>query len=131
MPTTGTDLASTKLVVDDLEAMADYYGAVYGFTQAARVQAAIGGEPIDEVLLSLPGRNGFPLVLMRYTERSTPPTGEVALVFTTDDIDALFDRIVAHGGSVHVAPFQSEVVPFRAGFAHDPEGHLVEHIEQT
>ena len=44
----------TKLVVDDLDAMARYYGSVFGLTELTRVQAEVGGSPIDEIILSLP-----------------------------------------------------------------------------
>jgi catechol-2,3-dioxygenase len=45
----------TKLVVQDLEAMARYYRDVYGLDQHQRVTAEIDGAPIDEIILGIDG----------------------------------------------------------------------------
>lgn len=125
-------LSSTKLVVDDLEATKNFYCGAYGFVERGRVQAEMLGEPIDEYLLGQEGDPGMPLILMKYLERGAPPVGqEVALVFMAADLDALFERVLSHGGRVLREPFQSEHAPFRAGFAADPEGHLIENIEMA
>ena len=128
---TGTvRLISTKLVVEDLESTKNFYCKAYGFSERGRVQAEMLGEPIDEYLLGQGDDPGVPLMLMKYENRGRPPIGaEVALVFMTDDLDALFERVLAHGGRVLKAPFQSEQVPMRAGFTTDPEGHVIENIE--
>ena len=128
-PTPATTFSSTKLIVHDLEKLAAFYCEAYGFEQTGRIQAEIAGEPIDEILLGRDGETGGGLILMKYVDRPAPPKGEVALVFTTHDIDALFDRVGAAGGSIYVAPFQSDVVPYKAGFTTDPEGHLIENVE--
>jgi catechol 2,3-dioxygenase-like lactoylglutathione lyase family enzyme len=125
-----TTLTTTKLVVHDLEKTSAFYCGAYGFVERARVQAEIDGEPIDEILLGLPDEQSVPLILMKYVDRSAPPIGEVALVFMTGDIEALFERVRRHGGEIRVAPYQSDVTPFRAGFTVDPEGHLIENIER-
>ena len=39
------------------------------------------------------------------------------------------DQIRAAGGAIYVEPFQSDVVPYKAGFTTDPEGHLIENVE--
>lgn len=123
-------LISTKLVVDDLEAIKDFYCKAYGMAERGRVQAEMLGEPIDEYLLGHGEDPGVPLMIMKYADRAKPPVGEeVALVFITDDLDALFERVVAHGGEVLKAPFKSEHAPMRAGFTADPEGHVIENIE--
>jgi len=123
-------LTSTKLVVGDLESTKTFYCEAYGFSERGRVQAEMLGEPIDEYLLGREGDPGVPLILMKYLERGQPPLGqEVALVFMADDLDALFERVRAHGGRVLVEPFQSEHAPMRAGFTTDPEGHVIENIE--
>lgn len=124
-----TRMTTTKLVVHDLEKTAAFYCGAYGFVEQTRIQAEIDGEPIDEILLAVPGVPGVPLILMKFVEREAPPLGEVALVFMSDDLDALFERVVEHGGSVRVAPYQSDTTPFRAGFSADPEGHLIENIQ--
>ncbi|MFK7894587.1 MAG: VOC family protein [Myxococcota bacterium] len=127
---TNTQLISTKLFVDDLESVKNFYCEAYGFIERGRVQAEMLGEPIDEYLLGQEGSPGVPLMILKYTDRGKPPVGEeVALVFMTDDLDALFERVVAAGGRVLKAPFKSEHAPMRAGFTADPEGHVIENIE--
>ena len=127
-----TAFATTKLIVHELEKSAEFYCEAYGFVQAGRLQAAIAGEPIDEIFLGREGATpGAPggLILMRYIERPAPANGEVILVFTTDDLDALCDRVRAAGGTVPVEPYQSEATPYRAAFTTDPEGHWIENVE--
>ena len=128
-PTPAATFAATKLIVHDLEKMAAFYCEAYGFDQTGRVQAAVAGEAIDEILLGKQGESGGGLIPMKYVDRPAAANGEVALVFTTHDIDALFDRVAAAGGAVYVAPFQSDVVPYKAGFTTAPEGHLIENVE--
>ena len=123
-------LTSTKLVVGDLEKTKAFYCEAYGFVERGRIQAEMLGEPIDEYLLGQGEDPGVPLMLMKYLERAAPPVGEeVALVFAAPDLDALFERVRAHGGQVLREPFQSEHAPMRAGFTADPEGHVIENIE--
>ena len=131
-----TQLVSTKLIVHELEPMGAFYCEAWGFevwstlTPTRIVEAEIDGEKIDEILLGQAGQGGAGLILMKYVDRAPPPNGEVALVFMTDDIEALFARVEAAGGSILVPPDQSDVTPFKAGFAKDPEGHLIEVIER-
>ena len=128
-PSPATTFASTKLIVHDLEKMAAFYSEAYGFDQTGRVQAELAGEPIDEIFLGKSGESGGGLILMKYVDRPAAENGEVLLVFTTHDIDARFDRVRAAGGASYVEPVQSDVVPYKAGFTTDPEGHLIENVE--
>jgi len=125
-----TRLVTTKLVVDDLVGVSDFYCRAYGFVERARIQAEIDGEAIDEILLGRDGEEGIPLILMKYVDRPAPPLGELALVFMTGDIDALFERVRLCGGEVRVPPHRSGATPSKAGFTADPEGHLIENIER-
>ena len=100
---TETTYAFTKLVVRDLDAMARYYGEVYGLAPIQRVQAKIDGAPIDQITLGRDGAYGG-LILLRWTDQDAPPNGDVILGFLTGDVDALFARAEAAGGRVRVAP---------------------------
>ena len=126
-----TTMVSTKLVVHELDETAAFYCEAYGFEQTGRIQAEIAGEPIDEIFLGRPGQAGPGLILMKYVDRPAPTNGEVLLVFTTEDIDALVGNVRAAGGGVYVEPFQSDVTPYRAAFTTDPEGHMIENVEVT
>ncbi len=122
--------AFTKLVVRDLDAMTRYYGEVFGLAPIQEVEAEIDGAPIRERILGRDGSYGG-LILLQWLERASAAEGEVILGFTTPDIAALFERAVANGGSVREAPKPSDVAGgIVVGFLSDPEGHLVEVVEQ-
>ena len=126
-----TTFGFTKLVVGDLEKMKSFYANVFGLEQFDRIQAEIGIDPIDEIML---GRDsGFgpgSIVLLRYTELAPPRPGSVILGFITDDLEGLLDRIVANGGRVHSAMKHIPEMKVRVAFAKDPEGNLAELVQQ-
>jgi predicted enzyme related to lactoylglutathione lyase len=122
--------AFTKLVVDDLERMAAFYDAAYGLRQVARVQAEIGREHIDEIMLSATsGVTPGTLVLLRFVDRPPPRAGEVLLGFTTGDLPALIERVVAAGGAVYAPAKEMPEMKLRVAFVTDPEGHLTELVQ--
>ena len=124
-------MSFTKLVVDDLEAMARFYGDVYGLTEVMRFQGAVGTEPIDEIILGRDGQMAG-LILFKYLERSTPPLGEVILGFGTPDLAGVTARCAAAGGTVVVEPYDPGLAgASRIAFLADPEGHLAEVIERA
>jgi predicted enzyme related to lactoylglutathione lyase len=120
----------TKVVVDDLDAMAAYYGEVFGLTEVRRVKAEIAGEGIDEIMLGLDGSLAGGLILLKWLDRAAPTSGEVILGFLTADISALVARAEAAGGTVREAPRMSLEAGLVVGFIADPEGHLAEVIER-
>ncbi len=122
----------TKLVVDDLEKMAAFYGQVFELEQITRMQEAIGPDAIDEIILGTAGElTPGALILLRYVEKRRPPSGEVILGFTTRDLPALLDRVRAAGGGVHCDIRDFPDMKVRVAFATDPEGHLIELVERS
>jgi predicted enzyme related to lactoylglutathione lyase len=121
----------TKLVVDDLDAMARYYGSVFGLTEITRVQAEVGGSPIDEIILGVNGSFDGGLILFKFLDRPAPQNGEVIVGFITEDIEALFGRAIAAGGSI-VEEAREPAAPGAklVGFLADPEGHLAEIVQR-
>jgi predicted enzyme related to lactoylglutathione lyase len=120
----------TKLVVHDVEQMAAFYTEVYGLHAVKRVQERIGAEPIDEIMLSPDPNAPFgSLVLLRFSERAAPPTGELILGFTTGDLPALLERVEKAGGAIHAPLKEMPELGIRVAFATDPEGHLAELVE--
>lgn len=122
----------TKLIVDDEERMAEYYHQVYGLNKLQRVQEADNGAvgPIREVIMG-PGEtmSAESLVMIKFVDKPAPRDQEVILGFITDDLDALAERVLAHGGT-HVGPIKA--MPqhgVRVLFATDPEGRLSENVE--
>ncbi len=127
-----TTFGFTKLVVGDLEKMKAFYTNVFGLKQFDRVQADIGIDPIDEVMLGkdsgfVPGS----LVLLRFTELAPPRPGAVILGFITDDLNALVDRVVANGGRLHAAIEEIPEMKVRVAFTKDPEGNLAELVQMS
>jgi len=124
----------TKLIVDDEERMAEYYHQVYGLNKLQRVQndasAAVGR--LREVIMG-PGEtlstDSESLVIIKLLDRPPPRDQEAILGFITPDLDALAERVLAHGGK-HLSPIKS--MPehgVRVLFTTDPEGRLSENVE--
>ena len=130
MPPSAT-FSFTKLVVRDLEKMAAFYGDVYGLHAVNRQRGhRIGGEPIDEIMMSADPDAAFgSFVLLEYLDRGPSPDGEVILGFVTDDLPALLERVRAAGGAVHAPIQEMPELRLRVAFATDPEGHLAELVQ--
>lgn len=124
-----TAYSFTKIVVHDLEKLAAYYARVYGLTAYDRVQSVIGDEPIDEIMLGTTDAHTGGVILLKFTEREPARAGEVILGFITDDLDALYERVLAAGGGIHAPIREGESGPYRVGFVKDPEGHLAEVVQ--
>lgn len=122
----------TKLIVDDEEAMAEYYHQVYGLNKLHRVENPQSGAdgPIREVIMG-PGEtmSSESLVMFKFLDRPAPRDQEVILGFVTEDLDALAERVLANGGK-HAGP--TKTMPehgVRVLFTTDPEGRLSENVE--
>jgi predicted enzyme related to lactoylglutathione lyase len=123
--------AFTKLIVHELDRMADFYRDAYGLHAVQRVRGEqIGREAIDEIMLSADPQAAWgTLVLLQVLGRGPSPTGEVILGFTTDDLPALLERVRAAGGAVHAPLREMPERGLRVAFATDPEGHLAELVQ--
>jgi predicted enzyme related to lactoylglutathione lyase len=123
--------AFTKLIVQDLEKMAEFYRDAYGLHAVQRVRGErIGREEIDEIMLSAdPTATYGSLVLLRYLGRGPSPNGEVILGFTTDNLPALLEHVRAAGGAVATPLQEMPERKLRVAFATDPEGHLAELVQ--
>lgn len=120
----------TKLICRDEEAMAAYYGAVYGLGVVQRVAGESDGQPFREVILA-PGGDWTKgsLVMFNFTERQAPRDQQVILGFTVADLDDLVTRIEANGGKL-VGPIRDEPEHgVRVVFSVDPEGALCENVQ--
>jgi predicted enzyme related to lactoylglutathione lyase len=124
-----TAYAFTKVVVDDLDKMSAFYSEVYGLKQYDRVQSVIGEEPIEEIMLGTTDANTGGVILLKFIERKPAKVGEIILGFLTDDVDALYERVLVAGGGVHAPVRHDDGAPYKVGFVKDPEGHLAEVVE--
>ena len=119
----------TKLVVGNLEAAADFYTSVCGLTEMARVDAAIEGQPISEIMFNATGEGAATFVLLTYAGQPAPKAGELILGFVTKDIDAFVSRAEAAGGKIAQAAVRQPEHGVKVAFVRDPEGHLIEAVE--
>jgi predicted enzyme related to lactoylglutathione lyase len=125
-------LAFTKLVVDDVDAMADYYCTVFGLHRGSRDEFEDGvvGEPIDEIaLVANPGDSFGALSLLKFTNRPAAGNDEVILGFTIPDLSSLLVRVRRAGGTLVGKVKEMHDLGIRVAFARDPEGHLCELVE--
>jgi predicted enzyme related to lactoylglutathione lyase len=122
----------TKLIVDDEEAMAEYYHQVYGLEKLQRVQEensdTIG--PIREIIMGRSdGSQGETLVMFKFVDRPAPRDQEAILGFISEDLDALAERVTANGGKLIGAIKSMPDHGVRVVFTTDPEGRLSENVE--
>ena len=120
-------VAFAKLVVNDLDAMAGFYRAVCGYGEGQRIEDAIAGRPITEIIFAKP-EGGAELVLLTFTDGPPPSPSGVMIAYDTNDIDAFQARVLAAGGSVVEAIKALEFGGnrMRIGIFADIEGYLLE-----
>ena len=124
-------LAFPKLVVCDLDAMTTFYRAVCGYGEGQRIEDAIAGRPIVEIVFNKP-EGGAELVLLTFTEGPPPSPSGVMIVFDTPDLDAFQARVLAAGGSV-VEPIKALEFGgnhMRMAIFADIEGTMLEVLER-
>ena len=51
-------------------------------------------------------------------------------MLTTDDVESLHERVVASGGTSEKAPWLIEKMGIRVALVRDPDGYLIELVEQ-
>lgn len=122
------DFPFTKLIVGDLDRMAQFYSDVFSLKQVQRLQVDADGTALDEIIFEAGG--GGRLILMNWITPTPVVAGEVILGFTTTDVSALFSHAIQAGASVRLSPRSVEQAGgLRTGILEDPEGHLIEVVE--
>lgn len=131
----GSNLGMTyifaKTFVHDLDAMAAFYENVFGLIPFGRHQDSMLGRKIDEITYQASYPGGPALTLIKYLDSTGPVAGEAVQGFMSDDLEALVERALAHGGSI---PDPIKDVPgfgLRVVFVLDPEGHVNEVIQMN
>ena len=121
-----TILAMTKLVVAVVEKAKAFYEAVVGVREVRRIQGAVGGKAITELIMEAEKPGGATLVLFHEHDTPAPTPGSCVLVFETDDVDAFVGRAVAAGGAVRQPTTHLPDFGLSYAFVKDPEGHILE-----
>lgn len=121
-----------RIIVNDLQKQAAFYRAAFGYGEGITIQAEIKGRPIEEIIFMSP-EGQAEMILLTYTDNGPPssPSG-VLFGFFSPDLDVLEQRVLAAGGSVFspIAPMDMPSGPTRLIFLADPEGFVMEVIEQ-
>ena len=122
----------TKLIVNDEEAMAEYYHQVYGLNKIHRVQGetSAAGGPFREIIMG-PGETmgAESLTLFKFLDRPAPRDQETILGWITEDLDALAARVLAQGGKHVDKIWDMPDHGVRVLFTTDPEGRLSENVQ--
>lgn len=132
---TGTGLGMTyifaKTFVHDLDAMASFYENVFGLIPFGRHQDQMLGRKIDEVTFQSSYPGGPALTLIKYLDSTAPTAGEAVQGFMSDDLEALVERALAHGGTVPDPIRDVPAYNLKVVFVLDPEGHVNEVIQMN
>jgi catechol 2,3-dioxygenase-like lactoylglutathione lyase family enzyme len=132
-----------SIVARDTNRLADFYKEVFG-CEDTEPRTSMSGEalsrgngvPNAEIFaawLSLPGIDGPFLEIFEYkdTEDCPPPAvnrpGYGHIAFDVDDLQAVFDAVIAAGGSAQgeITAFEGES-PFSYVYMRDPEGNVLD-----
>lgn len=126
-----SEVAFAKLVVRDLDAMAAFYRAVCGYGDGQRIEDAIAGKPVVEIVFGK-SEGGAELVLLTYTDGPAPSPSGVMIVFNTPDLEAFQTRVLAAGGSVMdpIKTLEFGGNRMRIGIFADIEGYVLEALER-
>lgn len=121
----------TKIVVDDLDAQAAFYTAVLGQVVKHRFIGGEGERVFEEIVLGAESGDGPSLLLIHYASGGTPHSGEAVFGFAVTDVDATVRAALAAGGTVRSEPRSMPHVAMKVAELADPEGHLLEIVQQV
>jgi predicted enzyme related to lactoylglutathione lyase len=119
----------TKLVVADLEKACVFYKSVFGLTEQNRVNAAIEGRPISEIMFNATAPGGATFVLLAYTDTVTPALSESIILFITPNLAGLLEKVRIAGGHVVDEMRDMPEHGVKVAFVRDVEGHLIEVVQ--
>ncbi len=121
------DVDHTAIAVSDLEATIAFYQDVLGLDYQWQFEN-------DGVTNYYVGTDaGASLQFTFDPDRTDPvePTGIAHLALSVDDVDATFERVTAASSyGVHLEPTTFEAAERRAAFVYDPDGYVVEFVQQ-
>lgn len=119
-----------KLTVADSEALARFYGDVFGLKEVRRFDALATDDPHLELFLSTSAEGSSQqIALMHYVNRPAPTPGVASIAFMVDDVDAVVTAALAAGGTKTRAAETLEEHNVRYALIADPEGHGIEVIQ--
>ena len=120
----------TKIVVDDLDAQAAFYSAVLGQVVKHRFTGGEGRRAFEEIVMGSEAGDGPSLLLIRYVDGDSPQRGEAVFGFAVADVEETVRAARAAGGSVRSEPKSLPEAGMKVAELADPEGHLLEIVQQ-
>ncbi len=126
--TNNVHLSGLGINVDDLDRSVEFYTSVLGLQEKMKLDL---GE-LHEVMVAGDGDRAS-ILLVKHADRTSAPTlgnGFEKIVLTTDDVESLHERVVASGGTSEKAPWLIEKMGIRVALVRDPDGYLIELVEQ-
>tara|TARA_B100001769_G_C21736480_1_gene404356 strand:- start:121 stop:552 length:432 start_codon:yes stop_codon:yes gene_type:complete len=133
------------IVVSNLNKSLDFYLAL-GFSINSRqiecgpvVSQIVGIDEVEVETVKLATDTGVSVELLKY--HSHPKEGPVKqdsnelgcshIALTVSDIDMFLECVIQKGGSIVNNPVLTENEEYRVAYCHDPEGVLLEVVEQN
>lgn len=136
----------TGIVVSNLQVMSDFYCSL-GFVVESR--AIESGEFIDQVVhldgvkvewIKLRAPDGCLLELLQYYSHPLPLTGVRTrandlgcshIALTVGSVEEMLQHINGHGGKITNPPALAPSGKVKVAYCHDPEGGLIELVEEV
>ena|SRR2546421_4996616 len=124
----GMHISGFGINVDDLDRAVEFYTGALGLEEKTKIDL---GE-LHEVLIGGEG-DRTAILLVKHADRTdvpVPGTGFEKIVLVTDDVDRLYERATTQGGQSVKEPWQLEPLGIKVALVRDPDGYLLELIEQ-
>lgn len=133
-----TYLDHVGLSVRDLQSLSAWYMDALDLVVEAAFEYRLGRREVHGVLLA--SRDGWRLEMQQCqgsapAQAQTPAgallqQGQGHFCLRVGDIDEAFAGLVAHGAAVGIEPIDSPIAGVRISYLVDPEGNLIELLEQ-
>jgi lactoylglutathione lyase len=125
----GMRLSGFGINVADLDRSVEFYTNALGLHEKTKIdlgelhEVLVGGEEDRTAIL-----------LVKHADRTDVPVpgdGFEKIVLVTDDVEALYERATSRGGESVKSPWALEQLGIKVALVRDPDGYLLELIEQS
>jgi catechol 2,3-dioxygenase-like lactoylglutathione lyase family enzyme len=134
------------LVVEDIDRSLEFYQGVFGFPLRRRayeepgeyIESLVGIKGVKVEYAKIEIAEGVILELLQYHSHPLKQTdafypsnrhGCSHFALTVDDIDEVYNKLIAYGGHCNSRPLRSPDGNVRVFYAHDPDGIILELVQ--